>query len=232
MGYGRYRRRRYRVGGRKRRRKSQALRYLSNAAKALVVAKQAYYMSKRLKRLVNVEFKKFDLDIGGLVTSTTGSVTHLTQIASGDTDQARDGNSVKCQSVWLKGHLARSASASTTIVRMIVFCDKQQGSDAAAGVTDVLDPSIGSGAEVYMNPLNNETVGRFQILSDKTIRLDDATGTLKMFQTYFKYNRHVRWNGTAAGDIQKNGLFLLLVSNESTNTPTINGNFRVTYTDN
>ncbi len=193
------------------------------------IASKAYSGVKALRKLVNVEFKKFDLSNSGNTIDLTGSVNHLSGIAQGDTVSSREGNSILAKSLLFRGHLARHASASTTIVRFLIVRDNQQIADTTPGMTDVLDPTVST---LIFAPLNDVNVGRFTVLHDQTIRLDDATGTLKTFDIYIPMNKHIRYNSTASTDIQRNGLYAMWCSNEGTNLPTNVGFSRLTYVDN
>ena len=54
----------------------------------------------------------------------------------------------------------------------------------------------------------------------------------KVIKYYKNIRHHVRYNGPNAQDLQKGGIYLALVSSQSTNVPAINYQIRVGYHDN
>lgn len=194
------------------------------------LAESAYWGVQRLSRLVNVEVKKFDAVVAsGTAVNSTGSAYPLHEIAQGDTDQTRDGNSIKPLSNLLSIQLANNATAVNTRLRVLLVKDLQQIADTTPAVSDVLDGSVASFVDA---PLNNLAVGRFKILKDRTFTLTTVSAPVINFKWYTKLYGHIRYNGTASTDVQKGGLYLLFVSDQATNTPTMGFNTRLSFTDN
>lgn len=193
------------------------------------LARNAYNGVQYIRRLINVERKKVDFSTTGWTFTPSGSVTSLCAIAQGDGDNNRTGNSVRLQYLLWRGSIARDAAASTSLCRIMIIKDLQQIADTSPGVTDILDQDVALPTDA---PLNSNTVGRFKVLADKRIRLDDATGTEKMFKFYLPLNHHVRYNGANTTDVQKGNVYALIVSLDPTYPPTIQGFCRIAYTDN
>lgn len=179
----------------------------------------------KLKGLINVEKKKFDIVNTGANILNSGSITHLTAIAQGDTDQNRNGNSVFVRSVNLKGTLNIHASAANSWLRMSLIMDTQQIADTAPAFADIYESTD------VNSHLNNLTVGRFKVLASKTYALD-AVNSNKILYLNVPMRHHVRYNGTAGTDQQKGALYLVFVSNEGTNGPLITHETRVSFHDN
>lgn len=216
---------------RKRRRSRSAAPWYVRKYSVGDLARYAYSGVKRLKRLVNVEQKKADTNIGLTPTDAktdTTYVSHLTAIAQGDTDQTRSGNSIKPLSLYVQGFVSKHASATATTVRMLIVRDKMQTADSIPGTGTIIDSDAGYQINA---PLNNETVGRFDILKDVKILVDSQTPK-RLFKYFITLDGHIRYNGATSGDIQKNGLFCCLVSDEATNTPTVAYTSRLTFADN
>lgn len=184
---------------------------------------------KGLRRVINVEKKKFDAVYSVTNIPITGTVNPLHAVAQGDTDQTRDGNSIKPLSLLLRYQSYNNATAGTTAIRVLIFRDLQQVGDTNPSTTDILDDSV---AALPDAPLNNNTVGRFKILRDFKIILDTAKSNRKDGKVYIPLYGHIRYNGAAATDIQKGGLYILMVSDQATNYPTMGYNYRLTYVDN
>lgn len=220
-----YYRRRYRRGRYMRRRRYKS-RYTTLGASRFL-AQKALRGVRYLKGLVNAE--KYHLDtVVSAAISTTPSITHLTAVANGDGDGARTGNSILLRGLSFSMTWNMNASATNTWIRMVLVQDTQQIGDTAPAFTDVFD----SGSSNIINLLNKNTLGRFKIIRDKVISFSSNSKTDYQKKGFIKFYNHVRYNGTASSDIQKMGLYLMFVSSEATNTPTVSSFWRIFYYDN
>ena len=190
------------------------------------MARLAYSGVKYLKNLINVEKQKVDFTVSNGGVSTTPSVVHLSAIAVGDAEGSRTGNSLLSKYLYIKGSLLMNGSALATKVRLVFIRDKQQVGDTSPGYTDVYE------AANTLAFLNKNTVGRFDVLFDKTYNLDTINNQVVMPDLYLKLNSHIRYNGTASTDIQKGGLYAMIISDQATNTPTCSIFARLMYVDN
>jgi len=189
------------------------------------IAKAAWSGVKYLRTLVNSEVHKLDGTETNAITSS-GAVVHLSGIAQGDTVSGRTGNSVLTKYLSYRHIIVINASATTTHIRVIIFRDNQQVSDTSPAVTDVLNTAS---CTSFLNAAN---AGRFQILSDKFIRLA-AQGPQSVFQKVnLNENKHIRFNGTSGSDVQKGGLYALFLSDQGTNTAGQEFRWRLAYHDN
>lgn len=181
----------------------------------------------KLKGLVNSELYRKDFSYTGTIPDS-GGVTHISAIAQGDGDGARTGNSIFVRSINWKGQVFRSTLGNAAqTVRVIVFMDTQQVTDSAPGVTDVLQS-----ATVYSH-LNVNALGRFKILTNRLFCLSSTGDLVKPFQINLPMRHHVRYNGSASTDIQRGGLYVLVISDQATtNYPSLQSEIRVSYHDN
>lgn len=219
-----YYKRRYRKRYRGRRRRRQ---YANSYCKpkAMDYARAAYTGVKYLKGLVNSEMLHHPLT-GTATPSSSGTVLHLTNIVQGDSDNNRTGNSIFLKSIFIRMVATLHASASSTFVRVILFKDTQQVGDTSPAVTDVLETAS------YLSPLSSSSGGRFSVLKDVLFNINDVSRDVHILKWYVKQQLHVRYNGTASTDIQKNGLYVLFISSEATNSPSLPYNIRLSYHDN
>lgn len=222
--YGRRRRRTFR---RRRYKKSSRPNYTTIGA-AKFLAKRAYQGVRYLKGLVNSEMFKFDNSFNSTVSTSPGSL-NLVGIGQGDDENQRQGNSILARYLHLRFDITIHASATNTFLRMVLVCDKQQTADTSPTFSDIFDTSTVS---AVIGPLNKNTVGRYSIMFDRVFKLDNQAHPNIFKKMYFKLYRHVRYNGTATTDVQKNGMWLFYVSNEATNTPTLTLQSRIGYHDN
>lgn len=179
--------------------------------------------------MVNAEQKIADT-ANAPVVSNAGAVTLLSGVAQGDGDFQRNGNQIKAHSSYFRGLLAINGTATRTFCRVMIFFDKESRG-AAPGVTDVLQVAS------VESPLNIENAGwRFVIIHDKTYALSingPETKTTVLFKD-FGLKHHIRYlsAGGAAADQGTNAIWLLLISNEVTNTPTVTYYHRLRFYDN
>lgn len=193
------------------------------------LAYKAFKSAKYLKSLINVEKKKRDTTN---TFTSTDQVSLLNQIAQGDTDLTRSGNSILMKSLYLQALLTSNATDNDISYRILIVQDTQQVADTSPSVSDVLDATA---ANNLIAPLNNETVGRFKVLFDKRGVLNNLVASVtkqRMIKHYFKLNLHARYNGSSDTDIQKNGLYLIWLHNGGANSPTFNVNTRLSFIDN
>lgn len=218
--YGRYARS-YRVYSRRRGMPSSAPTYGQIFSK---VAKDVAY----LKGLVNSELKHKSASYTTAVDSS-GVIVNLAQVSQGDTGTTRDGSYIRLRSLILKGHWTINASATRTECRVIVFVWKRVG-EVAPTVADILASASTVGLPEYNN------IENMRILWDKTTDLS-ITGNQKLgFSKRISLNLKQHYKGADTGgdwtELVENGLGMLLISDEATNTPTPNINFRVFFRDN
>lgn len=187
------------------------------------LASKAWAGVKMLKGLINVEKKFFDTSNSASI-SNSGIIYPLSQIAVGDTYNTREGNSIKAVSDLIRLSANLNTSAEATYLRLLIFLDTEnQGSNP--GVTDVLESAN------YLSPLNHVNGARFTVLKDRMLVLD-KTINARMFHEFMKCAFHVRWSGSNGTDTKENHMYLLLITDQATNTPVVSWNNRLRFIDN
>jgi len=218
-----------------RRRKQQLGRFSGKAIKAYSdpsigsIARASWSGVKYLRTLINSEVNKRDSGPTTSAVGTTATVLHITAIDQGDTDANRTGFAILSKYLHIKFHVAQDPTATISILRIVVVQDKQQIGDTTPAYTDVFTTAS------TMAHRSNATTGRFSVLLDKTLSLNDVATETMYFDFKHSFagkNNHIRYNGTAATDIQKNGIYLMMLSSEATNTPSVITNSRFAFHDN
>ena len=216
-------------GGRGRGRKSPSWYDKKYSARTLAV--KALQNVNYIRGLVNSEKFHFDTSLIINVNGTTGNVNCLSLIPQGDGESARTGRSLLVKDLYirLRANIDPAVTLSSRFL-MVVFQDTQQVSDTVPSFTDIFNSPT---PEAMMNL---STAGRFKVMYRKTFILTPATGgrpTLEISK-YFKLFTHLKFNGTAGTDIQKNAIYIAFVSSETglTNPVTISGQSRIGYHDN
>lgn len=191
------------------------------------MATYAWKGVKSIRSLINVERKYHDVS-ASTTPNSSGTIINLSNIAQGNDYNNRDGNSILLQSHLMRFDMGNNASALQTFIRCIIFSDNdQRGADPA--VTDVLE-SAGTNS-----PLNHFVNKRFTIYRDFKVNLEtnNQTACKKLFYR-FPTPTHCKYQSTAGADASnyEGAMYMLLISDQGTNTPTINWHSRLRFTDN
>lgn len=214
----------------RRRRPRKSTPWYQRKYNAMQLAAKSWRAVKYIKGLVNSEMlhKDFAYSAGTSIPNT-GFITNITALAQGDTTDQRTGNSILLRSLSYRYKIEINSSVtSNTAVLFMLVKDTQQLSDTSPSVTDILTSATPESL------MNLTTAGRFKILKRQIILLSPASGgsPAKEISGYRKIYDHVRYNGTASSDIQKNGYYVIMLSSENTNYPTVAGSMRIGYHDN
>lgn len=188
----------------------------------------------RLERGYNKELKTHDVAEDTLNPVTTPYVLPLTLISQGDTSLTREGLQIKPRHLQFKFLLNRSADSTiATVVRLILFADREQQGTVPA-VADILESSAWSAWTEH------DTRPRFKIYRDWTIPLQ---GTLslpdsnnnQLYKGIIKFGKKAKiWfsgTGLTQASQGKNSLYLLMLSNETTNYPVLSWYSRLRFTE-
>jgi hypothetical protein len=206
--------------------------YTACASKASRDAAKALAVARSLKRLVNTEIKCLAFQSGSSVSSAAMAVVQASAIAQGDTGVTRDGDSIRILKHSLLLYFVQNASATQTSIRCTIVRDH----GAAGAVPAVTD--IWLSASVYA-PLacTSKSRDRFTILYDKIHILNENVASVTQATSdQFSYNapHHVHYVGVDSTDASagKGTIWVCLLSNEATNTPTYSVASRFEFVDN
>lgn len=178
-----------------------------------------------IRGLVNSELYKHDVLYNTPITNT-GVLVPLTGLAEGNGDDDRTGNSIFVRYVNLDGSVSMQGS-NNTIIKMALVMDSQQQADTTPSFTDVYETAS------INTHLNSNTVGRFSILDSQYLTLNVGQVQTRKVKMNKSMRLHIRYNGATSTDIQRNGLYLALISNQSSNNaPFCEFHIRVSYHDN
>jgi len=196
---------------------------------ALQLASKAMAAVKYIKGMINCEKKYIDTVTNGTAIDYGGVVANLSAISQGDTNSNRNGTSILAKDVYVQLYASCHGSAGATLLRVVIFVDKMcQGTLATPA--DIL--SQVSTNYAVLQPRNQNTLPRYQILADRRVTLSSDGNDVKSIKIYRKFMKHIRFTSTASTDEYSNQICMLLISNEQTNTPTVYGVQRVGFYDN
>ncbi len=171
------------------------------------------------------ELKTHDVSMAGTI-STSGAITLLSGIGQGDTSLSRDGLQVQPRNLQFKIRLVMSATATATQVRFLIFKDTENlGTLPLIG--DLLE------ADTTMDFTEHDTRPRFKIMRDINFNLSINGDRITFLKGFIKLKGKCWFEGTDAtqASVGKNSLYVYLVSNEATNTPTHTCRFRMRFND-
>lgn len=182
-----------------------------------------------LRSVINAEKKLNDVSIAS-ASSTTAAFVLLNGLVQGDTVSTREGSSIKLSSLWLQLFSTIHASATSTVGRVMVFYDSQPN-----GAT-VTVASLLSATTSVVSPLVIGFGLRFKVLMDWQYCLSITGNQNAKKKRFIKIPLHTRYTvGTNNGDITDittGALFLMHMSTEATNTPTLTAIARLRFYDN
>lgn len=185
-------------------------------------------IASKVKNIIdelNVEKKYNDITIGATV-GTAGAIYSLNTLAQGTGAVARDGNSIKLTSLQIRHSVVMNPTAVTNTFRIIVFQDLQEVLGTNPAVTDVLQTAS------FLAPLNRARAGRFKVLSEHVFLLSATGSQIAYTKEYKKLSVHQHWSDSTSTNIEKNGIYVLAISDQNVNVSTYNAYCRLTFVDN
>lgn len=187
------------------------------ASKALRIANFA-------KSMLNTEVKYHDTQLAG--TYGPGATFNLSNIAVGDTNTTRDGNSILVKKLNVKYTLTKNSLAPTDFVRVMFYVDHQSRGSKAT-VTDVLQ---GDSIDAFMN---RDHTARYRILANDVFALNDNTPNVYVDRN-FDLSHKIKYDGTAntEADLDSGGVYVLITSKDPTNIGTVDLDSRLRFIDN
>lgn len=212
------------------------------------LAKRVMRLSK-LVALRKPELKHFDTSLSAInISDTAGASQNLVAIGNGTDDLGRIGDSIRITRI--QGHVRISTASGSLgslpsaeeMIRMNVVQDTQQVSDTIPGPISVF-ASVGPATQLTNESFNHN---RFRVLAASPLFIGArlvAEGTPAAI-TYFtsptqssvwefdlKCNIVCSYNGTAATDIERNGIYLMWRSSVAADTVDSDGLVCVWFTD-
>lgn len=203
-------------------------------------------LNNKIKRIENKEeIKNIDTYQNVVNVTTAGVLTLLNGVAQGTTPITRIGNETAATSIQFRAqYIANTAELSGTLVRMIIFWDRQPNG-AAPTVATLLDSSVIT--LPYLAPYHRDYQKRYKIVYDKTMVLNPgvesattpATGVVtaviaqeRVLKKKLRLGREVKYSGAGAtvASIQTNSLYVLQISDAAQN-PSVIAGYRFYYKD-
>ncbi len=190
----------------------------------------------KLKRLVNVEQKFFDVTSAATnIVDGVGTIVQLTNIATGNTDVTRNGAQIKLTSWSFKAFVTISPSIAIdgdTVTIMLV--EDKQTNQAIYATADLLSSVVNLLSTV--SALNLDNKFRFKVHKRWTFQINSSSNPIKVLKFYKKFgnNMKIRYDGSTPDitDLTTKSLSLLIISTAATNVPQIIFFNRLRFVDN
>lgn len=193
------------------------------------IGRKIYRDVSYLKNMINTEFKSEDVVTTinpDNTAGSSGSRTLLNALTRGDTIDTRDGRQVRFKSVQVNINSVINTSATDTRVFVALVIDKQPNQNAPT-YAQVFD----QGQAMFRNL---DWRKRFVVLRKWIIKLNQDYPE-QVRNLYKKIDMKTVYNDGNTGtvtDITTNALYLVHLSDEPTNTPSVTLSTRLRFIDN
>jgi hypothetical protein len=202
------------------------------ASDAWSLAKRTAAGLNEIRKLINIETKFLDTVQTSTNINTTGGAIVISEIAQGLTSQTRVGDSLKIQHIEVRGRVNVNPAAANSLLRVLVLRDLD-GAGTPPATSDVLE--LTGAVSAPLSPYKFRNLQRFSILYDEVFHMQGTVqGTAGIpFVFSSAHAGHILYLGTsaAAASDGKGTLYVLAVSDEATNTPSLAFYSRILFTD-
>ncbi len=193
--------------------------------KNMSIAKKALRKVNKLARTLKPEWKVYTPGLVSGSGTATGVINGLFEPAVGIDQFTRVGVKCRIMRMNVAYRWVKHPTPVDSTVRFIIYVDKRQAPDSKSAPLDVLST---------VNPLsgmNTSRIKRYRILHDKVyvLSISDKTAVYHRFSK--KLDFVIGFNGDLATDIESNGVYALLLSNEAVQFPGFEYDIRFYFTD-
>lgn len=190
---------------------------------------------KSLQRVVKgilPEVKNAVISLNQTNFTSSGVVVHLTAIAQNTTVVTRIGEDITVKKISLRGKLSSVASSSgvtPVYYRFFLVKDKQQVNDTSPTISDIwssTDPVLALPSLSFEDRFSFLWVSPVQ--THVGISSGNNTGHI---ENVWSGNIKVGYNGVNTTDIQKNGIYFGILTDDGNNVVDFTGEARVSFVD-
>ncbi len=209
-----YRRRKIRQVKRRRRRGRRS--WYNRKYSVKQIAYKAWKAAKYLKGLVNVEFKHHDVDTAFASVTTTWLTDGLTEIAQGDTDETRDGDTVRLKSLAMNVRFSNVDADATQLLRFIIVVDNSDMENTAPVIADIIDGAA-TDLEAFRE-IDSANAKLYHVIYDRIFVLpqNGQPGSKLYKKLFFKLDNICKWSSGTATDFKAGHFFVFLSSTTAT----------------
>ncbi len=193
-------------------------------------------MEKKLEGALEQKFRDTNISTALPILSGSSTLMELTLIAEGTGDQSRVGEAIHVDSIYSKLLFRHNGAGSVTphTLRILLLKDKASQGD---------NPELGfflqnsSGLAAIYSPYDRSKIRGFNIIQDNIVTLvngsDSEVHSYEFYWKNKKLSEKTTFIGNAGTETQRfdNHYYILLISDQAANGPTVEGNVRLTYLD-
>lgn len=195
------------------------------------LAKRTATGLNEIRKLINVEEKVIEVDYASNTFDTSGDLISISTVAQGLNFNERVGNSIKLQEIEINARIFMNTTSGNTVYRFLVVRDLD-GYGTTPTPADILSNGVGSStAPLAIKDFLNRK--RFSILFDEMGTLSPQGERGVYIHVKMDHAGHILYLGTAAAAASngKGSLYILVLSDETVNVPSLAFQSRVTFTD-
>lgn len=178
-----------------------------------------------LTKVVKPEKKFKDFVSTGFTIGTSPVVYNLCDVTGGSAVNERVGNKLTPRFLFGRFEFVSSPTPAYVFIRMIVIQDLQQVAASTPAMSDVLQTVD------TRSSLKIANKGRFKILKDKLFGMNNTTRNFVSFKCNVKLNGVLQYTDSTGTNIQHNGIYIMFLSSEPTDSPLGSYNLRLSWTD-
>jgi len=207
-------------------------RYPNGPSKKGSLAQQVKSLQRVVKDILP-ELKNFTVDLGQTNFGVSGTIQHLTGIAQNPAENQRIGEDVTVKSIAIRGKISDMTSTGTlstpSYYRFYVVKDRQQVNDTTPAISDIFsstDPVLALPSISFSE--------RFTFLWQSPLLQNNAVLTGNQFPVCtwsWSGTIKVGYNGSGSTDIQKNGIYFVILTTDAGGVVDFTGSARVSFTD-
>jgi len=191
-------------------------------------------LKRRIAAATEIKYEDVNTTNASPVTMTEASaISNLAQVAQGSSIVQRVGQQITAKR--LTGRYWIRPGNSNSMARVIIVQYKKQSSSTTPSLAKILENySAGTGTVWSPFSFTNQFNENFRLLYDKSHALDATTNAGVTRELSIPLNFKIAYNGSAATDIEKNGIYMFMLSNETVASglgPLISYGLRLAYTD-
>jgi len=192
---------------------------------AKAVATKALRIAKSIRS--QIETKSVEETLLPQAMNNTGVIIHQTRIAQGDDNNQRSGNLVQLKSTLGTFAVTRNPASAVDAQQVKVALVLMKGSTAIATPPTWLD--VFSAAAPISNR-NPDNFNNFRIIKQWNIALSDFKPN-HVVRFYARHNIQGKYYGVSAAQYTTNQIFLMYISDQASDQPTITYRSNTYYTD-
>lgn len=198
------------------------------------MAKRTAVGLNEIRKLINVEHKFVDVD-SSTTSGIAGAIQYISPIAQGDNISEREGDSIKVQSFEITGTCQRDPDSTTLDTLRIMVVRDLQNQATAPTAAEILQ-TVSTIYAPFQRPdfLNgNDLNKRFSIVFEQLFAFDEYHPN-QLFHFRSNHDCHVYYRGTGSTTASAgNGSYwFLAISNFAAESPIVDYNVRIRFTDN